>query len=111
MAKKSERVNRMRSNYIRLHEEGKSVPEIAKTFGISVKTVYRNLQSIADENNVERDSLLNEPLKKKGSSNSHGGAKKYVDDVEEIKSTYNTLITQTEQLLSQIDNILHEEKE
>ena len=109
MAKKSERVNRMRSNYIRLHEEGISVPEIAKTFGISVKTVYRNLQAIADENNVERDSLLNEPLKKKGSSNSHGGAKKYVDDVEELKSTYNIVLEETKQLLIQIDNVLQEE--
>lgn len=109
MAKQSERVNRMRSNYIRLHEQGKTIPEIAKTFGISVKTVYRNLQAIADENNVERDSLLNEPLKKKGSSNSHGGAKKYVDDVEELKSTYNIVLEETKQLLIQIDNVLQEE--
>ena len=51
MSKKaSERVNLMKENFMRLHEEGKTIKEIANDFGITDRAVYLNLQSIADAN-------------------------------------------------------------
>ncbi len=54
----SERTRRMMENFMKLHLEGKSVKEIAEEFGLSPKTVYNNLQEIAEANECERDELL-----------------------------------------------------
>lgn len=43
---------------MKCHNEGKTISEIAEIFGVSICTVYNNLQEIADKNKVSRDSLL-----------------------------------------------------
>jgi len=109
MSKKaSERVNLMKENFMKLHEEGKSIAQIAATFGITGRAVYLNLQSIADANGVTRESLLSKPIASYTISKGHGGISKYVD-VEELTSTYNTVIMQSELLIEKLDNILQEE--
>ena len=58
MAKGSERVRLMKENFMSLHEQGFSIPEIAEKFNLEFSTVYKHLQSIADDNGVTRESLL-----------------------------------------------------
>lgn len=58
MAKGSERVRLMKESFMKLHEDGYSIPEIADKFNLNESTVYRHLQDIADANGVTRESLL-----------------------------------------------------
>ena len=58
MAKESQRMKDMKKNFMSLHEQGKSIAEIAKIYSLSQFSVYTNLQKIADANNVPRESLL-----------------------------------------------------
>lgn len=55
---RSERVNIMMKNFMDFHEKGFSIYEIAEQFQVSVRTVYNNLQEIADKNGVTRNELL-----------------------------------------------------
>lgn len=56
-----ERTRQMLDQFMSLHNEGLTIPQIAEHFGISADTVYRNLQDIADANGVSRESLLEQP--------------------------------------------------
>ena len=62
MAEKSQATMRMMQNFMMHHENGKCIAEIAKIEGVSIWTIYNNLQEIADNNNVARDSLLEKPM-------------------------------------------------
>ncbi|MGN1311186.1 MAG: helix-turn-helix domain-containing protein [Clostridia bacterium] len=57
-AKRNERTIQMMENFMGLHEQGLSIPEIAKRYSLSNDTVYRNLKEIADKNGVPREELL-----------------------------------------------------
>lgn len=54
----SERVLSMKRGFMQQHEDGKTISEIAEHFGVSIWSVYNNLQEIADANGVTRESLL-----------------------------------------------------
>lgn len=58
MAREAERTLLMKQNFMELHHEGLAIKEIADKYDLSVSTVYRCLQEIADENKVTRESLL-----------------------------------------------------
>lgn len=62
MQKPHERTLKMMENYVRLHEEGRSVSEIAKLYGLSTSTVYGRLAEIANKAGVSRKSLLEKPF-------------------------------------------------
>ncbi len=47
----------MMKNYITLFNQGKKPADIAKMYGLSVKTVYNHLDEIAIEHNVSSASL------------------------------------------------------
>ena len=55
----SKRTILMQENFIKLHNEGYSIPEIAKKYELTPSSVYKNLQKIADKEGVKRQSLLN----------------------------------------------------
>lgn len=55
---KKERVSLMKKVYLEYHEKGLSPCEIAKKLGVSKSTIYRCLDEIAEENGVDRDTLL-----------------------------------------------------
>ena len=61
---RNERTLQMMKNYVRLHDEGHSLAEIAKMYSLSARTVYYVLQEIADEAGVSRESLLKAPHSK-----------------------------------------------
>ncbi len=44
-----------------LHRKGLTIPQIAKKYNLSTPTVYANLQAIADQAGVSRESLLERP--------------------------------------------------
>lgn len=54
----SERVVQMKASFMELHEAGLTIQEIADKFNLSRATMYRHLESIALENGVTRESLL-----------------------------------------------------
>ena len=54
----TERVHVMMENFMELHEQGYSIPEIAEKFNLNSSTIYRHLQEIADANGVLREDLL-----------------------------------------------------
>ena len=58
--KSTERVIQMKQNFMRLHDEGKTIPEIAKIYNLNFSTVYKSLQEIADENGTTREELLSQ---------------------------------------------------
>ena len=63
MAKQSERTFKMKESYIKLHDEGLSVGEIAERFGLTPRVVYLALKDIAAKAGVTRESLLERPHK------------------------------------------------
>lgn len=58
MARESERMRLMKENFMELHNQGLTVPQIAEKYNLGESTVYHKLQEIADANNVSRESLL-----------------------------------------------------
>ena len=55
---KTERTKRMKQSFIALHNDGKSIKEIAEIFNLHYSTVYYALGDIAKENNLRREDLL-----------------------------------------------------
>ena len=106
----SERVRLMKQNFMIHHEKGKNIYEIAKIYGLSHSTVYNNLQSIADENNVTRASLL-ERLSSKHSKHRIYCVltKKEILTPEELQIDLNKVISQLNETNNQIVTALKEE--
>lgn len=59
--KMNERTLQMLQNFMTLHNNGWTIPEIAKKYDLASRTIYSYLDKIADENGVTRDSLLSVP--------------------------------------------------
>lgn len=57
-AKRNERTIQMMENFMKLHNQGFSIPEIAKRYSLSKDTIYKSLQEIADKNGTTREELL-----------------------------------------------------
>lgn len=57
----SERTLKMKQSFIKLHEQGLGIDEIATRFDLSPVTVYRCLDEIAAAARVTRESLLQRP--------------------------------------------------
>mgnify|MGYP000293687015 FL=1 len=56
MANKSIRMEELKKNFMKHHEEGKTIKEISELYNVSTRHIYNSLQDIADENNVSRES-------------------------------------------------------
>lgn len=78
---KNERTLKMRENFMADHKNGLSLKDIAKKYGISTPTVYGELQWIADQNGVSRESLLQTP------HDEHIGYTRTFEPVEKIDLT------------------------
>ena len=57
-----ERTLKMMENFVRLHNEGHSINEIAEEFSLSATTVYNKLGEIAEKAGMSREELLEKPI-------------------------------------------------
>ena len=104
--KVSERVHVMKEEFMTLHNQGYTIPEIAQKYGLSGVTVYRHLGEIASANGVMRDDLLKvvkTPTSEAAWRRKHEETKIKFEELEEaIKKTKDT----TQNILNEINNIL-----
>lgn len=61
MARKTQRVKHLMEDFMSLHNEGMTIPEIAVATQVDPSTIYKLLQEIADRNGVTREELLKVP--------------------------------------------------
>ena len=109
---KSERVRKMKENFMSLREQGMSFREIADKFSLHYTTVYAELESIAQANGVSRVSLLYEPHSK------HSPACKCTRttleemvNIEETQSAFENAINDINTIIVNIDQIIEKDKE
>lgn len=110
MARESERMQVLKQNFMALHQEGFTIPEIADKFNVSFSHLYRSLQEIADANGVTRASLLQivrTPSPERQLRDEHRQVRV---DVEELRNGFQGAGNIMDQLLSKIEAILEEEK-
>lgn len=104
---KTERTKRMKQSFIALHNDGKSIKEIAEIFNLHYSTVYYALGDIAKENNLRREDLLErsrEKAKNKIRSRSYVRKEQMKPDVlithlDKVKSEVRSIIEIIDQAL------------
>ncbi|MBE6345527.1 MAG: hypothetical protein E7063_07590 [Spirochaetaceae bacterium] len=108
----SQRVIQMKKGFMQLHEDGKSISEIAEVYHLHPRTVYSYLQEIADSNNVTRESLL--PVVHKPHEMKNSTVRKCYDDdafdIKEVQASFASAITSVSNVIKKIDNILDNER-
>lgn len=109
MRVRTQRVKQLRNEFMRYHNDGYSIHEIAERFKVEETTVYNNLQAIADANGVTRESLLQ--VVKKGGTSRHRAFAKEVVDVEKLNIEFEKTNTDIQNVISYIDEILEKTKE
>lgn len=110
MARESERMRLMKENFMELHQQGFTIPEIAAKYNLGKASVYRSLQNIANANGVSRESLLKivrTPTEKAYKEE----AKKVKVNVEELKKRFKEAGNLIDSLIDIIGETLREEKE
>jgi len=110
MAKESERTRVMRENFMTYHEQGYTIKEIAEKSGLSDFTVYHNLQRIADEHGVSRDSLLKVVKGPRSERAFQEERQRVTVNVEELRAGFQEAGNLIDFLIETIDETLKEEK-
>ena len=110
MAKESERAKLMKQNFMELHNRGLTIPEIAERYDLSKITVYRNLQTVADENGFSRESLL-QIIRMPTDKAYAREAKKVSVDVQQLKEEFKKVKSSITFLIEIIDQTLEQENE
>lgn len=110
MAKESERVHLMKENFIELHDQGYCISEIAEMYTISVPTVYRSLQEIADKSGRTRESLLQVVRTTRSERTWQREARKVNLDVEMMEKDLESASTSLTGVIERIESILKEEQ-
>ena len=107
MKKSTERVVRMKQDFMRLHEEGKTIPEIAKIHHLDFSTVYKYLQEIADENGTTREKLLSRVYDRKISNSKNYSTPKTPNtiDFKKLSKSFDFVLTELNNLITDIDCI------
>ena len=108
--KRSERVKYLIDNFIKFHNEGMSIPEIAEKTAITTRTIYSYLQEIADQNGVTRESLLEKVHKPHEVTKISSHRKTPKIDAENLINRYSDIIRTAENLQEQLHNILQQEE-
>jgi len=110
MARESERMRLMKENFMELHQQGFTIPEIAAKFNLGKATVYHTLQDIADANGVSRESLL-QIVRTPTERAYKEEAKKVKVNVAELKNGFKEAGNHLDLLIGIIDETLREENE
>lgn len=103
----SERVIKMKKEFVKYRESGKTIKEIANIFGVTDRTIYLNLQDIADENNLSREDLLFQIHKQhiRVSNKQVNGAKEVID-IEDMKKDFCEMLETSEGIIKKIEKTL-----
>ena len=112
-SKTSERMEQMKQGFLELRNAGKLFSEIAEVFGVSVWSIYDNLQEIADANGLSREDLLYR-IHKPHVMSSTPQKVKNVDKhltVEELQKNFSDMLSITNYIISNIDKALQSEKD
>lgn len=112
-SKTSERMEQMKQGFLELRQAGKSFLEIAEFFGVSVWSVYDNLQEIADANGLSREDLLyriHKPHVMSSTSQKVKNVDKHLT-VEELQKNFSDMLSITNYIISNIDKALQSEKD
>lgn len=107
MANKSVRMAELKKNFMKHHEEGKTIKEIAELYNVSIRHIYNSLQDIADENNVSRESLLKNIHKKHQPPQNIKSAGQI--NPAEMNENFYGIINNAKIIIKKIDSILQEE--
>lgn len=107
--KRSERVTRLINNFMKYHNQGLSIFEIASKFQVTTRTIYANLQEIADLNGVDRDSLLMRVHKTHAPRGQNPKKIHKELNMDELIKDYTDMISFGKNIISKIDTILEEE--
>ena len=100
---RTEKVKFYIRNFMKWHDKGYKVPEIAKICKISCGHAYDVLQEVADLNGVERDELLH----KSQSGNSDRAIKPLVDG-EELNLQFQKTVNDIDNIIKKIDSMIGE---
>lgn len=106
--KVSERVRLMKENFMQLHNQGYTIPEIAKKYNLGRATVYQHLQEIADANGVSRESLLQQ-VKKPYENGAVGKYRRVQVDMKALEATFEEVEAGLQFISEELGKILEEE--
>lgn len=104
--KQSERVKKMRKEFMSLHKQGYTIPEIAEKEGLSPYTVYRYLGDIAAANGVTREDLLKTPHKQHIMQEKRNSSFCSKVNPERLKQDFDKVIGETNQLIGKLNSIV-----
>ena len=109
MGRNSERVVRMKQDFMRLHNEGKTIKEIAEIYNLHYTTVYDYLEEIAKANNIDRSNLLIRVIARAGKSNSEKEAVSTNSiDFKEIGKSFDIITNELNNLINNLDSFTDE---
>lgn len=103
MSRTTQRVEMLKKDFMKYHNNGYSIREIADVFQVDFSTVYNHLQEIADTHGVTRESLLERVSSPHTSSSSF---RKDKTDVEELRNSFNKVVKDIDEVVTTIDKIL-----
>lgn len=95
MKEASERVAQMKSNFMKLHSEGKSIKEIADAYALTSRTVYFHRQDVPQKAHVLKNGIVRTLYE--------------TVDIDEIRDLFSTTIDDIDTILSRLNKILDEE--
>ena len=113
IAAQSKTSERMEQGFLELRNAGKLFSEIAEVFGVSVWSIYDNLQEIADANGLSREDLLyriHKPHVMSSTSQKVKNVDKHLT-VEELQKNFSDMLSITNYIISNIDKALQSEKD
>lgn len=109
--KTSERIIQMKQQFMTFHNKGWTITEIAEHFHVTTRSIYYNLQEIADSNHVSRQSLLATPHKKHETRIPKALKLREEVDPKKLTENFENMIENAKSVVSKIDIILASEQE
>ena len=107
--RKCTRVLEMRKNFLDLRKKGKSLSEIAEYYNLSLRTIYYELQAIADMNGISRKDLLeNDYPETRMSPSKVSLTKKETVNIDEFESFSKDTIIILDNHIKNLENFLKE---
>ena len=105
---RTEKVKFYIRNFMKWHDKGYKVSEIAKICKISCGHAYGVLQEVADLNGVKRDELLLVKSWHKSQSGNSDRAVKPLVDGEELNLQFQKTVNDIDNIIKKIDSMIGE---